>query len=696
MKNIYLDKIVFLLKKIFLFFKNIYNQGNIMITSIIEFENFSIKNGEPNTAETISRPINVLKSEVNELNEKIINLYESPDFTGIPTVPTAIVGNNTSQIASTAFVQNSISISGGGDMMKSIYDASNTGTVDVAKSIVNWPVSVSMTEVGYLDGVTSNIQSQLTSSIKFVYNIEELVAIHPSITDRILVGGYYVTGDQGGGEFFWDENSTATEDFGIVFKSNYTSTGRWIRNIQGLISIKHFGAKGDDISNDTSFIQNALNYGSSIYFPEGNYIINSLLEIKKPGTVLIGAGRNLTIIKQVTNTVGILTDKNLEGCRFEKMTLEYPSPAFAGIGLSFSGHFSNADDFRINNAYIGISASGNAVDYSNGASFNDFYVYNPVSIGLDLTYSYNANITNFYITAEDLDNFGKSGMINLNHGQGHNFKIGEIWQGVWAHKINDVQFCKIDSVYFDSTAFGSTITNSVSVMSVNTWYSAGRYSTGHPGLTIGAAGGADTSHGLTFTASQFTNSGASGCFLYNGPKEVSFINCHFGGNSYTTGSNVKSGLEIASNTSNFSIIGCVSSNTVGSVGNNQKYGIEIGSGCTQFTIISNNLTNNLSGSILDNSSNSTEKYISKNIGCVTSSSGTATITSGTSSITVSHNLYFTPSVNDFNVAFTSNPASSGISNIWVSSVTASTVTFSSNTNASNNLTFSWRAAIKGA
>jgi hypothetical protein len=40
----------------------------------------------------------------------------SPTFTGTPTAPTAANGTNTTQIASTAFVQNSISASGGGNV----------------------------------------------------------------------------------------------------------------------------------------------------------------------------------------------------------------------------------------------------------------------------------------------------------------------------------------------------------------------------------------------------------------------------------------------------------------------------------------------------------------------------------------------------------------------------------------------------
>lgn len=57
----------------------------------------------------------------------------SPAFTGTPTAPTASNGTNTTQIATTAFVQNAVSTAGGGDMLKSVYDPDNDGKIDYAQ-----------------------------------------------------------------------------------------------------------------------------------------------------------------------------------------------------------------------------------------------------------------------------------------------------------------------------------------------------------------------------------------------------------------------------------------------------------------------------------------------------------------------------------------------------------------------------------
>jgi hypothetical protein len=58
----------------------------------------------------------------------------SPALTGTPTAPTAAPATNTTQIATTAFVQAALSGAGMGDMSKAVYDTTNNGKVDVAET----------------------------------------------------------------------------------------------------------------------------------------------------------------------------------------------------------------------------------------------------------------------------------------------------------------------------------------------------------------------------------------------------------------------------------------------------------------------------------------------------------------------------------------------------------------------------------
>jgi hypothetical protein len=57
----------------------------------------------------------------------------SPVLTGTPSAPTAVSGTNSTQIATTAFVQQATAAFGPGDMLKSTYDTDNDGKVDAAE-----------------------------------------------------------------------------------------------------------------------------------------------------------------------------------------------------------------------------------------------------------------------------------------------------------------------------------------------------------------------------------------------------------------------------------------------------------------------------------------------------------------------------------------------------------------------------------
>jgi hypothetical protein len=61
----------------------------------------------------------------------------SPSFTGNPTAPTPSGSDNSTKIATTAFVQGLITSAGLGDMLKSVYDSNDDGKVNSADSADN-------------------------------------------------------------------------------------------------------------------------------------------------------------------------------------------------------------------------------------------------------------------------------------------------------------------------------------------------------------------------------------------------------------------------------------------------------------------------------------------------------------------------------------------------------------------------------
>jgi hypothetical protein len=114
----------------------------------------------------------VTSSIQTQINAK--SPLESPTFTGTPSAPTATQGNNTTQIATTAYVDTAVSniIDAAPTTLNTLNeiaaalgdDANYATTITTAlgnkQSIVS---GVSDTEIGYLDGVTSSIQTQLNT-----------------------------------------------------------------------------------------------------------------------------------------------------------------------------------------------------------------------------------------------------------------------------------------------------------------------------------------------------------------------------------------------------------------------------------------------------------------------------------------------------------------------------------------------------
>ena len=56
----------------------------------------------------------------------------------------------------------------------------------------------------------------------------------------------------GGGTFYWDATSTATDNGGTVVKATAVATGRWLRVYSGAIDIKWFGADATGVVSCTA------------------------------------------------------------------------------------------------------------------------------------------------------------------------------------------------------------------------------------------------------------------------------------------------------------------------------------------------------------------------------------------------------------------------------------------------------------
>jgi len=142
-----------------------------------------------------------------------------------------------------------------------------------------------------IDNVQGDSSGTGTSGV--VDSIAELRALAAGVADVVNVGGYYAQGDRGGGFFDWDAASTVADDAGVTIQPNaLPAAGRWIRRVEGDVSVLYFGAKGDYIVtnavngaafDNTSVFNVCFNYcrstnvERSARIPKGSYLVSGAL-----------------------------------------------------------------------------------------------------------------------------------------------------------------------------------------------------------------------------------------------------------------------------------------------------------------------------------------------------------------------------------------------------------------------------------
>lgn len=164
--------------------------------------------------------------------------------------------------------------------------------------------------------------------------------------DLAHVLGYYSAGDGGGGLFYWDATSTATQNGGTIVGSNVS--GRWRRLYSGALNVKWFGAKGD--ADQTLF---ATNYVSDITHTQGTrdqLAINSAIRVVRAagsGSIYIPAGVYCTYgyLEQIDCAPGATATNNIsifgDGPGVSIIRSCSTSPCLIGYGIMRIGDAAN-------------------------------------------------------------------------------------------------------------------------------------------------------------------------------------------------------------------------------------------------------------------------------------------------------------------------------------------------------------------
>jgi len=154
---------------------------------------------------------------------------------------------------------------------------------------------------------------------------------------RVNVLGYNEVNDGGDGSFYWDDISVEPDNGGTIFEVQGELNGRWKRIIlNNTINVKHFGAKGDGVNDDTVALQNSLtvakNIGASLFIPktENFYLVSTT--IHNNGCNIISESAT---IKATTPTFHLLYIDSSNNIEINNINLEYqtPQPIAGSIGF---------------------------------------------------------------------------------------------------------------------------------------------------------------------------------------------------------------------------------------------------------------------------------------------------------------------------------------------------------------------------
>ncbi|TFV36381.1 hypothetical protein E4K66_24105 [Bradyrhizobium frederickii] len=183
-------------------------------------------------------------------------------------------------------------------------------------------------------------------------------------------------GDGGGGRFFWDPESTDSDDGGCTIASDVTSVGRWRREVNSPLSPIWFGADPSGRGDSTLALKAVLARNEDVYIPAGNFRITDTLAIVKAGRRITGAGQGATKIVMMGRNRPII---RWWGARtaLENLLLEYAIPQqiedteSAGITVDNTGpkntrflQKSSIRNVSIRNSYIGILVPNGSVFFS--------------------------------------------------------------------------------------------------------------------------------------------------------------------------------------------------------------------------------------------------------------------------------------------------------------------------------------------
>lgn len=437
--------------------------------------------------------------------------------------------------------------------------------------------------------------------------------------------------------------------------------------LREIVSVKDFGAKGDDTTDDTTAVQAAINAvkangGGSVMIPKGTYKISAALVIDSSNVRIIGDGiaskiktysqtahvftvaasgggeidniifRDFSIWASVTKTAGAAFDcTKTARCEWSRVFIGTPEDLVTtGQNRLYNGIALNQFDYCVVSAcHIitsneGVACNGDASSlFGAGLWFNNGTKIQSQSTGAAVHIGGGAGGV-YFGDVDIIDNL-------------YNVRISTARQpGVQNREVFFGATCSLDSAKQQGVLVEP---NSITHLDfTGTWLaSAGLQNSLCHGLEIQ---GPNPNLVLKCSSVRFFNNQGGGLVANAG--DLTLNGCVFysngSGTSVTTGNGYGNGLWVPNTAvSALRVSGCKFDNN-GRSAASAGYGMKIVNGVGIFNIAHNTFYSNVQGAISYPGVLDSNRMIRDNLGYVTRARGDATITTGNGSVTVNHGL----------------------------------------------------------
>jgi hypothetical protein len=517
---------------------------------------------------------------------------------------------------------------------------------------------------------------------------EEFQAIKAAIT-----GGISVAANRANKILGFNSGGTAIELKAALSSGNYVS-----------VKSAPYNAVGDGVTDDSAAFAAAIAACNTIFIPEGEYLLSSLVTINKSDVTIIGANRDkcrllanfdtgpvISVGNSSTFTNNVIlknfsVTKNLSGTRSGE-----------AIKLNKCYQF-QLEDLNISRCGSGINMLDSVVGW-----LTKFFIYD-TSVGLGAGIIIDGGNDHFISNGVIMTNTGSYSGIDIFDSGASWIRDVDVINFEYGMRIaptagKQVEWCFFEAVAFDSgpaTGAGVLVFNNagdyIKGMSFdNCWFASNAI-----GVQVSNTSSAPID-GLYFNNCKFYANDKQGLSIDVGTniKNIELATCQIAGNSASI-SGAYSGVKVANGVTGFKARNC----TIGTCSDfttvTQKYGIECaGSSITRMMVTDCDLQGNSVAGMHTGGVPAGNKLVTHNLGYLTENVGADTLPVGSQTKVVTHNMpEVAGGIGSLHVDLTPMAAksASGITDVWVDSIGTSTFTVKANTTvAGTGFAFSWRA-----